>query len=146
MQEPGELESQLDRRLLIYSILAGALALVAVAVALPAQRPPDAPVLLADMDGPRDHMDGPHRPRLLRFEYQGYESRLRVMDRRIDEDERYRRYSAEVAAQHRRDVAAIRARFHYRDERARRLSRHDRDRFDADLRAQETGLSIVYRP
>ncbi|HXC64241.1 MAG TPA: hypothetical protein VNZ67_07775 [bacterium] len=131
--------------MLFYTALAAALALLAVAKALPADpAPAQDHVVLAYEDHDRD--DRPHRPRLLRFEYQGYETRLRVMDRRIDEDERYHRYAAEKAAQHRRDLAAIRARFHYRDEHARHMNRMERDRFDADLRAQEDGLSIVYRP
>jgi hypothetical protein len=128
---------------MIPTILAGALALAA---ALPADDTLDPSVVVSGAARPQGPVAGPGRPRLLRFEYQGYESRLRVMERRIDQDQRYRRYSADEAARHRGDVAAIRARFHYRDERVRRMSRSDRDRFEADLRAQETGLNIVYRP
>lgn|GEM_PF-5367667 len=149
MQEPDPFEPFFDRRTMLYAVLAGATALAACAMALRAEpAPAQDRVVLAYDDQDRDHDRGerPHRPRLLRFEYQGYETRLRVMDRRIDEDERYHRYAAEKAAQHRRDLAAIRARFHYRDEHARHMNRMERDRFDADLRAQEDGLSIVYRP
>ncbi|HTB34989.1 MAG TPA: hypothetical protein VK842_09005 [bacterium] len=140
-----------DSRMRLCTVAAALLAVCALGMVLPTAPAAAAPVLLADADGPRDHDDRDrgghsHRPRLLRYEYQGYESRLRVMDRRIDEDERYHRYSAEKAAEHRRDLAAIRARFHYRDERARRMNRLERDRFDADLSAQEGGLSIVYKP
>ena len=128
-------------------VAAAVLAICAVAMSLPADKAAPTPVILAQADsGLAGPPGAPIRPRLLRIEYQGYESRLRVMDRRIDEDERYHRYAAEKAAQHRRDLAAIRARFHYRDERFRRMNRMERNRFDADLRAQEDGLSIVYRP
>jgi hypothetical protein len=140
-----------DLRMRIYTGVAAILAVCAVAMALPADKPAPTPVptpvVLADLgQGPAGPSGRPHRPRLLRLEYQGYESRLRVMEHRIDEDERYHHYASEVAAQHRQDLAAIRARFHYRDERVRPMSRPERNRFDADLRAQEAGLSIVYRP
>ena len=149
MPAPDFPPTRADLRLRVYTVLAAALAGMAVASAMPADPSAPAHLVLAYADFDRrqpGHDEHSRPPRVLRYEYRGYESRLKTMERRIDEDERFRRSSPELAARHRQDVQAIRGRFHYMDERHRRMSRRERERFEADLRAQETGLYIEYRP
>jgi len=72
--------------------------------------------------------------------YGVYSTRLSEVDRRIDDNVRKQRYTAEEAATHRAALASLRGRYRNRKGRVRRLSAAQRAHLDADIMEQEKSV------
>jgi hypothetical protein len=79
---------------------------------------------------------------VVRSEYMDYSSRLDALDRRIDENVSNNVYTFEEAAEHRADLAALRARLRNREGQIRRLTMAQRNRLDSAIRDQEKSITV----
>lgn len=86
---------------------------------------------------------GRRKDRGLRSEYQPYSTRLTHVEESVDKAEREHRYTRDEARLHRRELAAIRARFRRNSDRqAEELNDRDRQRLELDIHNQELRILI----